>query len=891
MRLNTHLFLYKNRKVKDFIYLCMIIIMQIIKTTIYTTMFKKSLIFCCMLLCLSANTWSQGSGMSDKEVMEYVETGMKQGKSQQQIATELARRGVTREQAERVKKLYEQSQKNGKGLTNDKGNSRTRTKNNEDLASDKEYIGSEFNFDTENQLGTSKSKVYKYITTQELDFSEKDSISFTLDKNGNLVSEDITIFKEELSEEQVFGRNIFNSNNLTFEPSNNLPTPANYRLGAGDEIIIDIWGANQVTIQETISPDGNISIDRLGLIYLSGKTVNQATSYLKKELNKIYAGLDDEDPSSLIKVSLGNTRTIQVNVMGEVYQPGTYALSAFSTVFHALYSAGGVSDIGSLRNVQVARNGKKIAEVDVYDFIMHGKTKDDIKLQEGDVIIVPPYEALVKIEGNVKRPMKYEMKNDETVATLLKYAGNFSSDAYTRSIKIIRQNGKEYQVFTVDDIDYSVFKIKDGDILTAEAILNRFENKLEIKGAVYRPGIYQYGGSLNTVKQLIEKADGVMADAFLGRAVLQRQREDLTREIIQVDLKAILGGTKPDISLQRNDVLYIPSIHDLQDLGNIEVFGEVARPGKYIYADNMTLEDLIIQAGGLLESASTVKVDVSRRIKNNKSTESASTIGQMFSFALKDGFIIDGEAGFVLEPYDQVYVRRSPGYQEQVNVSVEGEILYEGTYALTNKSERLSDLVLKAGKVTPYAYVRGAKLMRKANEEEIERMKDVVEMMQREMGGASMDSLKLEDIKTEYSVGIDLEAAINNPGGDADIVLREGDKLIIPEMVNTVKINGAVMMPNTVAYNKKMSVKDYISQAGGYANGARKTKAFIIYMNGQVAKVKNSGKSVVEPGCEIIVPIKDKTKAEKWNIQTILGIASSLGSLGLTAASVANILK
>ena len=865
--------------------------MQIIKTTIYTTMFKKSLIFCCMLLCLSANTWSQGSGMSDKQVMEYVETGMKQGKSQQQIATELARRGVTREQAERVKKLYEQSQKNGKGLTNDKGNSRTRTKNNEDLASDKEYIGSEFNFGTENQLGTSKSKVYKYITTQELDFSEKDSISFALDKNGNLVSNNITIFKEELSEEQVFGRNIFNSNNLTFEPSNNLPTPANYRLGAGDEIIIDIWGANQVTIQETISPDGNISIDRLGLIYLSGKTVNQATSYLKKELNKIYAGLDDEDPSSLIKVSLGNTRTIQVNVMGEVYQPGTYALSAFSTVFHALYSAGGVSDIGSLRNVQVARNGKKIAEVDVYDFIMHGKTKDDIKLQEGDVIIVPPYEALVKIEGNVKRPMKYEMKNDETVATLLKYAGNFSSDAYTRSIKIIRQNGKEYQVFTVDDIDYSVFKIKDGDILTAEAILNRFENKLEIKGAVYRPGIYQYGGSLNTVKQLIEKADGVMADAFLGRAVLQRQREDLTREIIQVDLKAILGGTKPDISLQRNDVLYIPSIHDLQDLGNIEVFGEVARPGKYIYADNMTLEDLIIQAGGLLESASTVKVDVSRRIKDNKSTESASTIGQMFSFALKDGFIIDGEAGFVLEPYDQVYVRRSPGYQEQVNVSVEGEILYEGTYALTNKSERLSDLVLKAGKVTPYAYVRGAKLMRKANEEEIERMRDVVEMMQREMGGASIDSLKLEDIKTEYSVGIDLEAAINNPGGDADIVLREGDKLIIPEMVNTVKINGAVMMPNTVAYNKKMSVKDYISQAGGYSNGARKTKAFIIYMNGQVAEVKRSNKSVVEPGCEIIVPIKDKTKAEKWNIQTILGIASSLGSLGLTAASVANILK
>ena len=851
-------------------------------------MFKKSLIFCLMLLCFSATPWAQGGSMTDKQVMEYVEMGMKQGKSQQQIATELARRGVTREQAERVKKLYEQGQKSGNGTASAKLD-RKRTNANEDLASDKEYIDTDFDFENGKQTGTKKSKVYKYITTQELELGEKDSLSFSLDKNGNLVSKDMTIFKEELPEEEVFGRNIFNSTNLTFEPSTNLPTPANYRLGAGDEIIIDIWGTSQVSIQETISPDGAISIDNLGLVFLNGMTVNQATSYLRKELSKIYAGLSDENPTSQIKVSLGNSRTIQVNVMGEVYQPGTYAISAFSTVFHALYSAGGVSDIGSLRNIQVARNGKTIANVDVYDFIMHGKTKDDINLQEGDVIIVSPYEALVKIEGNVKRPMKYEMKGDETVATLLKYAGNFASDAYTRSMKLVRQNGKEYQIFTVDDMDYSVFKLKDGDVLTAEAILDRFENKLEIKGAVYRPGIYQFGGDLNTVKQLVEKADGIMADAFLGRAVLHRQREDLTREIIQVDLKNILNGTKPDIALKRNDVLYIPSIHDLQDLGNVEVFGEVARPGKYIFADNMTLEDLIIQAGGLLESASTVKVDVSRRIKNNKSTEISATIGEMYSFALKDGFVIDGEAGFILQPYDQVYVRRSPGYQPQVNVKIEGEILYDGTYALTSKSERLSDLVKKAGGATPYAYIKGAKLMRRANEEEIERMKDVMEMMQREMG-ANTDSLKLE-LDNIYPVGIDLEKALAKPGSDADIVLREGDQLIIPELTNTVKINGAVMMPNTVSYNSRMSVKDYISQAGGYANGARKTKAFIIYMNGQVAEVKGSGRHQVEPGCEIVVPIKDKTKAEKWNIQTILGIASSLGSLGLTAASIANILK
>ena len=850
-------------------------------------MFKKSLILCFMLLCFSATPWAQGSGLTDKQVMEYVEMGMQQGKSQQQIATELARRGVTREQAERVKKLYEQGQKSEKSATSKSGNSRTDA--NKNLTSDKDYVGRDFNFENGNATGTSKSKVYKYVTTQELP-EGADSLSFSLDKTGNLVSKSgVTIFKEELPEDMVFGRNIFNTSNLTFEPSSNLPTPTNYRLGAGDEIIIDIWGTSQVSIQQTITPDGAINIDNLGLVFLNGMTVNQATNYLRKELNKIYAGLSDENPTSHIKVSLGNSRTIQVNVMGEVYQPGTYAISAFSTVFHALYNAGGVSDIGSLRNIQVVRNGKSIANVDVYDFIMQGKTKDDISLQEGDVIIVNPYEALVKIEGNVKRPMKYEMKTDETVATLLKYAGSFASDAYTRSMKLVRQNGKEYQIFTVDDMDYSVFKLKDGDVLTAEAILDRYENKLEVKGAVYRPGIYQFGGDLNTVKQLIEKADGVMADAFLGRAVLHREREDLTKEIIQVDLKAILNGSRPDIALKRNDVLYIPSIHDLQDLGNIELFGEVARPGKYIYADNMTLEDLIIQAGGLLESASTVKVDVSRRIKDAKSTEATSTIGKMFSFALKDGFVVDGEAGFVLEPYDQVYVRRSPGYQPQVNVKVEGEILYNGTYALTTKSERLSDLVKKAGGATPYAYVKGAKLMRKANEEEMKRMADVMKIMQREMG-ANTDSLKLE-LDSIYSVGIDLEKALAKPGGDADIVLREGDQLIIPEMTNTVKINGAVMMPNTVSYKHGESVKYYISQAGGFANSARKTKAFIIYMNGQVAKVKGSGKSQIEPGCEIVVPIKDKTKADKWSLQSILGVASSIGSLGLTAASLANILK
>lgn len=659
-------------------------------------------------------------------------------------------------------------------------------------------------------------------------------------------------------------------------------------MGPGDEVIIDIWGTNQATIRDNISPDGYINIEDIGLVYLNGMTVSEATDYLRKELNRIYAGIDSEKPVSQIKVTLGDSRTIQVNVMGEVLTPGTYALSSFSSVFHALYRAGGVNDIGSLRAIQLVRGGKPIATIDVYDFIMRGKATDDIRLQEGDVVIVPPYQALVTIEGNVKRPMKYEMKDGENVKTLLKYAGGFSGDAYTRALRMIRQNGREYQVYTIDDIDYSVFPVKDGDKVTAEAILNRFENKLEIKGAVYRPGIYQFGGSLNTVRQLVEKADGLMGDAFTARAVLHRERDNLTREVISVDIKKVLDGTIPDIPLQKNDVLYIPSIHDLQDMGVITVFGEVARPGELPYADNTTLEDIIIQAGGLKESASTVRVDVSRRIKDNKSTDVSFTIGKMYSFSLKDGFVIDGEPGFVLQPYDQVYVRRSPGYQEQANVDITGEVLYDGTYALTNKSERLSDLVKKAGGVTPFAYVKGAKLIRQANDEELKRMEDVFKMMRREMGQANMDSLKL-DLDSVYSVGIDLELAMKNPGSSADVVLRAGDKLVVPELSNTVKINGAVMLPNTVAYKDNKSVKYYISQAGGFANNARKSRAFIIYMNGQVAKVKGSGRNMIEPGCEIVVPIKDKNG--RMNFQTILGIASSIGSLGLTAASIANILK
>ena len=689
-------------------------------------------------------------------------------------------------------------------------------------------------------------------------------------------------------EDQVFGRNIFNTRNLTFEPSVNLATPANYRLGPGDEVIIDIWGASQNTIRQQISPEGTINIQKIGPVNLSGMTVSAANDYLKGALNKIYNGLNNTtDPTSDIRLTLGNIRTIQINVMGEVVQPGTYALSSFSTVFHALYRAGGVSDIGSLRNVQLVRNGKNIATIDVYEFIMKGNTQDDIRLQEGDVVIVPAYDVLVKISGKVKRPMRFEMKKDENLATLIKYAGGFEADAYTRSLRVVRQNGEEYEVNTVKDMDYSIYTMRNGDVVTAEAILNRFTNKLEIRGAVYRPGIYQLSGKLNTIRELVHEAQGLTGDAFLNRAVLYRQREDLTSEVVQIDIKSIMDGTSPNLALMKNDILYIPSIHDLEDRGNVTVHGEVAHPDSYLYADNMTLEDLIIQAGGLKEAASTVRIDVSRRIKNPRSTADNDTIGQMYTFSLKDGFVIDGQPGFILQPYDEVYVRRSPGYQAQQNVAIDGEILFGGNYAMTSREERLSDLVNKAGGPTSLAYLRGAKLTRVASAGEKKRMGDVIRLMSRQLGEAMIDSLGIR-VEDTFTVGIDLEKALSDPKGNADLVLREGDVISIPKNNNTVTINGAVMVPNTVSYMQGKDVDYYLNQAGGYSDNAKKSKKFIVYMNGQVTKVKGSGKKQIEPGCEIIVPSKAKKKA---NIGNILGYATTFSTLGMMVASIANLIK
>ena len=786
-----------------------------------------------LAVAIPAGVYAQ---MSDQQVLDYVKTGIREGREQKQLASELARRGVTREQAERVKRMYEQ------------------------------------------QTATNVP------TMQGTDINEARLRAETADETSEILDKQPQV-RELAREEGVFGRNIFNTRNLTFEPNNNMATPPNYRLGPGDEVVIDIWGASQNTIRQTISPDGTINLQELGPIYLSGMTVKDAEKYLQSELGKLYSNENNQ-----IKVTLGNSRTIKINIMGEVVQPGTYTLSAFSTVLHGLYMAGGVNSIGSLRAVKLVRNGKTVATVDVYDFILNGKIKDDISLQEDDVIIVPAYEMLVKISGNVKRNMKFEMKNSETLGDLLTYSGGFDADAYTASLRIVRQNGEEYEVKTVDSNEYASTGLKDGDVVTVGAILDRFTNKVEIKGAVYRPDIYELGGKIQTVRQLIERANGLMDDAFTARAVLQRQRDDMTREVLSVDIKGVMNGTAPDIKLHRNDILYIPSIHDLQEFGDITVHGEVAQPGNYTYADNMTLEDIIIQAGGLREAASTARIDVSRRIKDPSSMNDTDTIGETFSFSLKDGFVIDGQPGFELQPYDHVYVRRSPAYQAQQNASITGEVVFEGAHAMTSKSERISDLVRKAGGVTPSAYVRGARLTRIANPEERKRMQDVINLLSRELGNRAVDSLGLR-VEGSFTVGIDLEEALKHPGSDADLVLREGDNLFVPKYNNTVKVNGAVMMPNTVSYEGGYTVKKYINLSGGYSQNAKKGKKFIVYMNGKIAKVKGSGKRQIEPGCEIIVPLKKPRQNNGDTFAKIIGYTTSAASIGTMAATIANLTR
>ena len=801
---------------------------------------KTGLLFFVVIL-LAGICIPAAAQMTDDAVIEYVKEGMANGKSQNDLLKELMASGVTMEQAQRIKKMVESENQGTNPL-----------------------MGRVDEMDRRRRNAPGVAQLPAVEMQEQVDGEE--------------------VPEGELTEKkEIFGHNIFSNRRLSFAPSLNIPTPLNYRLGAGDEVIIDVWGSNEATIRQTISPDGFINIPNLGVVTLNGMTVREAEQYLRKKLAQIYP-VDGEDAASDFKLTLGNIRTIQVSVTGEVVVPGTYSISSLSNIYNALYCAGGVNDLGSLRKVQLVRNGKQKAVVDLYDFILNGMLPDGLTLEDGDVISVPLYLRLVNIEGSVKRPMYYEMKDGETVQDLLGYAGGFAGDAYRSNINVVRQNGVEYQVYTVDSNLFSAFILKDGDALTVGALIDRYENKLEVKGAVYRPGIYQLGDGIRTVSELIAKADGLKGDAFTNRALIHREREDLTFEVISVDVKAVLSGQAPDIQLQRNDILYIPSIYDLNDIGTITIEGEVATPGTFVYEANMTVEDIIMQAGGLLESASTVRIDVSRRIKNPASKEQPDSIANVFTRSFKDGYVVSEDLDFVLLPYDYVNVRRSPGYAEQGKVKVSGEVIFPGDYVLTHKNERLSDVIARAGGLNKWAYVKGARLIRHTLAEERNRTLSGMTVLTTGKDSVNVANLDLDET---YSVGIDLEAALAAPGSDADLVLRQDDMILIPEYINTVKISGNVMYPNVVAYNSGMSVRDYVEMAGGYGYRSKKNKAYIIYMNGTIARARQMSKGVVEPGCEIVIPQK---RDKEFDVSSLMSVATTSSSVATMLATIMNLI-
>lgn len=774
-----------------------------------------------------------GAQMKDDEVMKYMDKAMSSGKSQGVIAKELAAKGLTVEQFMSLKEQLESGAIQTSASHTVSATDRTR------------------NMDTR---------------LLELEFKAAVDSLAGLDED----------------EFKVFGQSIFANKNLNFAPNLNIPTPSDYKLGPGDEVIIDIWGSNEATIRQVISPDGFISIPDVGLVSLNGMTVKEADSYLRKKMGRSYP-VDGENADSDIKLTLGNIRTIHVNVVGEVVNPGTYFVSSLSTVYNALYLAGGVSEVGSLREISLVRNNRKVASVDLYDFIINGKTAGDVVLKDGDVITVPAYRNIVDVAGKVKRPMKYEMKDGESVMTALEYSGGFTGDAYKSNIRLIRRNGVEYQLYTVDAARFGEFELMDGDSLTVGQMVDRYENKVEIQGAVYQPGAYQLGDGISTVAQLVRKAEGLKGDAFVNRALLFREKEDLTREVVAVDLRAVLNGTADDIMLMRNDSLHVSSIHDIKDIGTISIDGEVTLPGTYAFVDNMTIEDAILQAGGMLESASTAKIDISRRIKNQASQEEPDSIGQSFTLTFKDGYVVGGGKDFILEPYDHISVRKSPGYFEQISVTISGEVVFPGSYALTHKNERISDLVKKAGGVSSWAYVKGARLQRQMNEDEKRRVESALDFLD-----SAKDSINVDMIESanSYYVGIDLSKALANPGSEADLVLREGDQLIVPEYLNTVKISGNVMYPNTVTYDPAFLVKDYVEMAGGYGYHSKKSKAYIIYMNGTVKRARKLSRNVIEPGCEIVIPQK---RQKESNIAEMLSIATTSSSVATMLATMGNL--
>lgn len=825
-------------------------------------MIKKLLIGICFL-CAFTQIASAQTVMSDEEVMKFVLEEHAKGSSQNEIISGLMKKGVSLEQIQRLQaKSNKQNDGSLMGAKDLTGKSRLRVNrriNKSELKGQSMRKGQDVDL---NDLSPAERK--KYLQYQKGMY--RDELGFVLPDSTSMFDE-LMFPQEDKNKKKIFGHDIFAQKQLTFESDLNIPAPDNYQLGAGDMVFIDISGNSQQSFNGEVSPEGVVYLQNYGPLRVGGLTLAQANSLAKTTLGRYFAG-------SQITVTVGQTKTITVNVMGEVQAPGTYTMSAFATVFHALYMAGGANEIGTLRDIKVYRNNRQVASVDLYDYILNGKLTGNVSLQSNDVIVVGPYESLVQVAGKVKRPMYYEMRPTESVSTLLKYSGGFAGNAYREQVRLIRQNSGRKEVFSIDEFQMGTFKVADGDSVFVDSVLNRYANMVEIKGAVFRPGMYQVGGEVATLRQLVTKAGGLTEEAFTTRVVMHRRKADGTLETIPVALKEIMSQELPDILLKNEDVLFIPSNRESQDERTLSIFGEVYYPGIYNYAENTSIEDLVLQAGGLKDAASIVKVDVARRIRNAKADSPSPVVAERFTFQLKDGFVVDGDEGFRLQPFDEVFVRKSPGYVEQKHITIEGEVAFAGTYTLTTKGERLSDLIKMAGGLTAEAYPKGARLIRTLTE--AERMKQ--QSLKKFIVSKDSAEIKKFDLNNIRYVGINLDKAIENEGSNEwDLVLQDGDRLIVPQYNNTVTINGEVMYPNSVAYMPGQGLDYYINQAGGFSVKARRKKVFAVNMNGTVTRVRSA--KDIQPGCEIVVPTKEERK-RAVSIGEIMSIGTTAAALG-----------
>ncbi|WP_377476847.1 SLBB domain-containing protein [Olivibacter oleidegradans] len=697
--------------------------------------------------------------------------------------------------------------------------------------------------------------------------------------------------REEL---RIFGADIFQGSNTKFEPNLRMATPKNYVIGADDELLLELYGNSEASYSLTVSPEGAINIPYVGVVPIAGITIEQAIIRIKDKMGAIYSGL--RNGSTRLNVSVGNIRSIRVIVTGEVVKPGTYTLPSVATAFNALYAAGGPNDKGTMRQIKIIRNDREESIIDVYDFLLNGSLRNNIVLQDQDIIQVAPYLSRVEIRGRVKRPAIFELKEGETFNQLLTYAGGFDEEAYRTRITVFKNTATERRVEDVLASQFGVYLPQSGDKYRVGKILDRYTNRVRISGAVFRPGVYELSQGL-TLSMLIKKADGVKEDAFMNRGYITRLKENLEKEQVAFSVADILAGTQNDIPLKREDEVVISSIFDLKTAYKIQIDGEVRNAGTYDFAEGMTLKELIVQAGGFTEAASAKRIEIARRIKESNVMSQSAHTSEIYHVNIERD--LSGAEDFVLQPFDVINVRLAKGYQRQRSVRIEGEVLYPGQYILTRKDERVSDLIKRAGGFTAYAYTDGASLKRKSILEdeldstgnqferksklEQERFQERVErlnaLQKSTINPNELGAVQRSAVNNSY-VGINMDEILRHPEGSNDLILEEGDVLHIPKQLQTVRVSGEVLSPVTVIYSSNKGFKEYISQAGGFSERALKKRAYVVYANGSARSTSKflffNNYPKIKPGAEIFVPQREargRISAAQW-----IGLGGSLAT-------------